>query len=138
MYVLDISVASALLKPAEGEVVSWLRRQLLPQLYLTSTVVYEIARGIERMPAGRKRRALVAMFEADFLPLFADRILPLDTRAARIWASLAAAGEKAGRVPPIFDCQIAAVAIRHDMTVVTLDRRGFEPLGCRILDPSVS
>ena len=99
-------------------------------------MVYEIARGIEGLPSGRKRTALEAVFENDFLPLFAGRILPLDAEAARVWARLAGAGERRGHLPPTLDCQIAAVAIRHGMTVVTIDRHGFAPLGCELLDPT--
>jgi predicted nucleic acid-binding protein len=124
------------MKDADTEILRWIENRTLGELYLTSTVVYEIARGVERLPAGRKRRALEAVFEGEFLPLFAGRILPLDTEAARVWARLAGEGERRGRLPPTLDCQIAAVAIRHGMTVVTVDQRGFEPLGCELVDPT--
>ena len=135
MYVLDTSVASALMKNADSPVLRWIQGRRLEELHLTATVVYEIARGIERLPAGRKRKGLDALFEADFLPLFAGRILPLDAAAARVWARLAGDGERRGHLPPTLDCQIAAVAMRHGMIVATLDRRGFEPLGCPMVDP---
>jgi toxin FitB len=136
VYVLDTSVASALMKDADSPACRWIQGRRLEELHLTATVVYEIARGIERLPAGRKRAKLAALFEADFLPLSAGRILPLDGEAARVWARLAGDGERRGHLPPTLDCQIAAVAIRHGMTVVTLDRRGFAPLGCDLLDPT--
>jgi toxin FitB len=136
VYVLDTSVASALMKAADTPVLRWLQMRRLEELHLTATVVYEIARGIARLPMGRKPSALLAVFEDDFLPLFVGRILPLDAEAARVWARLAAEGERHGRLPSTLDCQIAAVAIRHGMAVVTLDRRGFEPLGCALVDPA--
>jgi len=123
------------MKDADSPALRWIEGCRLVELHLTATVVYEIARGIERLPAGRKRAKLEAEFEGEFLPLFTGRILPLDAEAARVWARLAAAGERRGHLPPTLDCQIAAVAIRHGMTVVTLDRRGFAPLGCAVLDP---
>lgn len=136
MYVLDTCVASALMKDADTPVLRWIEARPLAELHLTATVVYEIARGIERLPAGQRRNGLVAVFESEFLPLFAGRVLPLDGEAARVWARLAAEGERRGHLPPTLDCQIAAVAIRHGMAVVSLDRRGFEPLGCELVDPS--
>jgi hypothetical protein len=136
LYVLDTSVASALMKPADSPTLRWLRSCRLEQLHLTSTVVYEIACGIERLPAGRRRNALATLLDSEFLPLFAGRVLPLDSEAARVWARLAAEGERRGHLPPTLDCQIAAVAIRHGMTVVSIDRRGFAPLGCALLDPT--
>ncbi len=123
------------MKDADTATLRWPEGRRLVELYLTATVVYEIARGIERLPSGRKRTALEAVFENDFLPLFAGRILPLDAEAARVWARLAGAGERRGHLPPTLDCQIAAVAIRHGMAVVTIDRQGFAPLGCELLDP---
>ena len=124
------------MKDADTPALRWLQARRLEELHLTATVVYEIARGIERLPAGRRRKALLAAFEDELLPLFRGRILALDAEAARVWARLAADGERRGYLPPTLDCQIAAVAIRHDMTVVTTDRRGFAPLGCALLDPT--
>jgi toxin FitB len=136
VYVLDTSVASALMKDADSPALRWIQDRRLEELHLTATAVYEIARGIERLPAGRKRAKLGNLFEEDFLPLFAGRVLPLDGEAARVWSRLAGDGERRGHLPPTLDCQTAAVAIRHGMTVVTLDRSGFEPLGCAIVDPA--
>lgn len=124
------------MKDADSPLVRWILARTLAELYVTATVIYEIARGIERLPAGRRRAALTTVFEDDFLPLFVGRILPLDAEAARVWARLAGDGERRGHLPPTLDCQIAAVAIRHGMTVVTLDRQGFAPLGCGLLDPT--
>jgi predicted nucleic acid-binding protein len=63
---------------------------------------------------------------------FEGRVLPLDADAARIWGQLVADRSMAGATPPMLDSQIAAIAITHDMTVVTLDR-GFRQLGCKLL-----
>ena len=136
MYVLDTCVASALMKDAGTPVLRWIEARPLAELHLTATVVCEIARGIERLPPGRRRNGLDRMLESELLALFAGRVLPLDGEAARVWARLAAEGERRGRLPPTLDCQIAAVAIRHGMAVVTIDRRGFEPLGCELVDPT--
>ena len=124
------------MKDADTPILRWIGLRSRAELHLTATVVYEIARGIARLPAGRRRDRLGTMLESEFLPLFAGRVLHLDAEAARVWARLAAEGGRRGRLPPTLDCQIAAVAIRHGMAVVTVDRRGFEDLGCELVDPS--
>jgi predicted nucleic acid-binding protein len=120
------------MKDADTAARRWIEARRLTELHLTATVVYEIARGVERLPAGRRRAALARLLERELLPLLDGRILPLDAEAALAWARLAGDGERHGRLPPTLDCQIAAVAIRHGMTVVTLDRRGFASLGCAL------
>jgi Flavodoxin-like fold len=74
LSVLDTSVASALTKTAETPVLCWILGRRLEELHLTATVVYEIARGIERLPASRKRRELEATLDGEVLSLF-DTVL---------------------------------------------------------------
>lgn len=63
---------------------------------------------------------------------FRGRVLALDADAAQVGGQLVAEGTLVGATPPLLDAQIAAIAITHDMTVVTLDR-GFRKLGCKLL-----
>ena len=83
-----------------------LGRRLTELFYLAATVVYEIARGIERLPGGRKRTALEAVFENDFLPLFAGHMLhSLDAEGIRVSERLARAGERQSAACTTFDLQ---------------------------------
>jgi predicted nucleic acid-binding protein len=106
---------------------------VLDTLYLAATTVYEVTRGLLRLPQGRKRTVLELLWQQEVLPKFEGRILPLDAPAATAWARVVAEGEKRGFPPPIIDAQIAAIAMANGMTVVTRDRRGFGRLGCDLL-----
>jgi predicted nucleic acid-binding protein len=133
MYVLDTSVASSLLKQERGRTAEWIAQQAADELYLAATVVYELTRGIVRLPPGRRREAMELALDQRVLPAFEGRILPLDTKAAQVWAQLVAGGENRGFIPPFLDAQIAAIAMAHSMTVVIRDRRGFGRLGCDLI-----
>jgi predicted nucleic acid-binding protein len=61
----------------DARVVAWYARQAVDDLYLTSTVVAELAFGIELLPAGRRRRSFEVWLSERVLALFASRILPL-------------------------------------------------------------
>jgi toxin FitB len=64
------------------------------------------------------------------LETYGDRVLDLDGDAAQIWGRL--------RVPNphnAIDKQIAAIALLHDLTVVTRNTDDFAGCGVRLLNP---
>ena len=61
---------------------------------------------------------------------FADRILPVDTPAARLWGELSAR-----RTLPVIDTLIAATAITRGLTLVTRNTRDVAATGVPLLDP---
>ncbi|CAN7257244.1 hypothetical protein LJR289_001065 [Pseudoduganella sp. LjRoot289] len=67
---------------------------------------------------------------------FENRIIPFDTDCAQLWGTLLS-GEK--RDPHTIDKQIAAIAIMHDMTLLTGDRgggyQGISARNLKIVDP---
>ena len=66
----------------------------------------------------------------DILSEFADRILAFDAEAAQVWGRL--------RVPDpnnALDKQIAAIALVHDLTVVTRNTKDFEGMGLSLINP---
>ena len=61
---------------------------------------------------------------------FADRVLPVDASAARLW------GELSGRRPlPVIDTLIAATAITRGLTLVTRNTRDVAGTGVPLVDP---
>jgi predicted nucleic acid-binding protein len=134
--VLDTNVISEPRRPTpEPKVMAWLARQDVEALYLTATVVGELAHGIAILPSGRRRDR----FEAWLLELvrerFAGRILSFDGEAALLFGQILAAARARGRPTDAGDAQIAAVARSHDMAVATRDVSGFEPLGVAVINP---
>jgi toxin FitB len=134
--VLDTNVISEPRRPRpEPTVTVWLAGQCFERLYLTATVVGELAHGIAILPPGRRRGA----FEAWLLELvheqFAGRILPFDGDAALLFGQILAAARASGRPADAGDAQIAAVAKLHGMSVATRDIGDFEPLGVAVINP---
>ena len=69
------------------------------------------------------------------LDLFAVRILPFDTSAARRYADLAVKTRAAGKGFPTPDGYIAAIAAAHGFAVASRDTRAFNAAGLTVIDP---
>ena len=104
-------------------------------MYLTSTVLGEIAAGVETMPSGKRKEMHRQWLKGLADVQFAGRILPYDHEAARLYGQLIARSYAKGRPPGVADTQIAAVAAVHGMTIVTRDVAGFEPFGVPLVNP---
>jgi toxin FitB len=131
IYLLDTNVLSALRRPDRAPMVTrWLAGKPDDSLFLSVITLGEIERGIalqtRRDPAFA--RDLQAWLDRT-AQLFADRILPFDTDAARIWGRLSARIGNSGA-----DLMIAASALSRDATVVTGDR-AFLATGARVETP---
>jgi toxin FitB len=69
------------------------------------------------------------------LALFAGRILPFDSTAARHFALIVADRHRAGRPIEDFDAQIAAITRSRGMTLATRDVQDFAGTGVGVIDP---
>lgn len=131
-YLLDTNALSDYRRRRSASLVSWFERQAIDNLALSVITVVEMERGILRL---QRRDVAAALrirdwFEQKILADLADRVLPVDERTARIAVPF--------HVPdpmPEFDALIAATAIRHDLTLVSRNRRDMERTGVRLLDP---
>jgi predicted nucleic acid-binding protein len=90
--------------------------------------------GISALHKGKRKDKLTAALDG-LLELFADRILPFDTRAARRYAVLAVKARAAGRGFPTPDGYIAAIAASHDFAVASRDTGAFTAAGLIVIDP---
>ena len=132
-FLLDTNVASepTRLRPS-GKVVAWLRATPSNDLFLSVITLGEIRKGIELSRTGAPH---VTSRVEQWLTLvnleYRTRVLELDEDAADIWGRIMAAHPRV----PIEDGQIAAIAIRHDMTVVTRNVRDIAKTGARYLNP---
>jgi|SRR5919106_269392 predicted nucleic acid-binding protein len=134
--ILDTNVISEPRRPSpDPRVRAWFEAQEVERLYLTTTVLGELAVGIERMPAGRRRADFRHWLDSLITEDFAGRILTFDVEAALIYAKLVAEALARGRPPTVGDAQIAAVARRDRMAVASRDVRDFEALDVPIIDP---
>jgi hypothetical protein len=135
MYLLDTVALSALMKPGPAPgVEAWFSSVDLDELRLPAPALAEIRRGIARLPEGRRKAALREAYDAALTALLGS-CLAFDAEAALVWGELMGAGDATGRQHPIIDTQIAAIALVHDLTVVTRNLRNFAPLGVATVDP---
>jgi hypothetical protein len=135
-YLLDTNIVSSLIRvQPSGSLLAWYREQPDGALFVASSVIAEIRRGILILPDGRRRDVLEAWFASDAGPraVFAGRILPFDENAGLIWAQLMAEGKSTGRPRDPMDMIIASVAQSNDCILATDNERDF--WGLDIINP---
>jgi prevent-host-death family protein len=121
-YLFDTDAISELLRSRPlAAYLDWLRAVPRVEQYTSAVVIGELYRGAYRSQHRDRHRKNI---EERVLP--AITVLPYDTGVARVWGEIQAALETAGTVLADADGQIAATAIRHDLELVTGNRRHFE------------
>ena len=89
-------------------------------------------RGVEliRHRGDRRQAKILERWLSTLLRDYEDYILGFDADIAQVWGKL-----RAPHPEHVLDKQIAATALIHDLTVVTRNRKDFEPTGVRVFDP---
>ena len=95
-------------------------------------------RGASRVKEEAKRDRFTRWIEHDLISQFQDRILPFDQDAAVIWGKIMGNGDKTGHPKPMADAQIAAVAKRHGLTLVTRNTKDFAYMDVTLVNPWTS
>ena len=132
MYVVDTDVVSETTKPApNASMVGWLAAR--SRILLSAITVYELARGIERVHLGRKRRFLEAWF--DELLQGPVEVLPFTSEAAFAAARLEADLRRSGRSIDTRDLFILASAKAQGAALATRNVAHFRGLGVEVYDP---
>ena len=131
-YLLDTNVVSETRKTrADGGVMAFLSAADAAGLFLSVLTLGELRKGVEIRrrtdPIGADR---LGAWVDGIETTFADRVLPIDAAAARLWGELSA-----GRGLPVIDTLIAATAIGHGLTLVTRNTRDVESTGVPLVDP---
>lgn len=133
-YLVDTNVYSAVIREDPDTVIeSWLEVNQA-DLYTSAITIAELGRGVQRMPASRRRAKIAAGLHA-LIESMDDRILRFDTRAALTWAELYTRLERAGTLLPLADSYIAAIAKRHGLTVASDNTKDFDRAGVRTFNP---
>ena len=136
MTVLDTNVLSEALKPApSGQVLRWLAAQTPSAVFTTTITMAEVLYGVEAMPAGKRRTRLLAAVENMFAEQFEGRILPFDEQAARLFASIVAVRNAAGRPISQMDAMIAAIARSNRAALSTRNTADFEDCKIQLINP---
>jgi toxin FitB len=133
MILLDTNVVSEAMKPEpHPSVRDWLDAQAAETLFLSSVTIAELLFGIGALPRDKRKDRLAAALDG-VLDLFAARILPFDTAAARRYADLAVKARAAGKGFPT--PYIAAIAAAHGFAVASRDTSAFNAAGLTMIDP---
>ncbi len=136
MLILDTNVVSELMREnPRPEVLAWVDQQPPDSLFITAITEAEVRTGVTLLPSGQRRRELAAAAERTLGVMFAQRILPFGSEAAREYALIASSRRVSGRPISQSDCQIAAIARSAGAPVATRDTGGFEECGIDVVNP---
>lgn len=131
-YLLDTNIVSEPLrpKPRRGVIRKLSRHE--NEIAISSVVWHELRLGAERLPASRRREAIIQYLDEVVLPTMP--ILDYD-RAAANWHATERARLAAQRAtPPFADGQIAAIAHVNELILVTFNDSDFRQFrGLRVL-----
>lgn len=134
MYLVDTNVISEARKgkAANPGVQKFFQATAASDLYLSAQTIGEIRRGLENirhrgdLPQARKLEKWLDLIVTDY----ADKILTFDEECAQVWGRLMSPHPQ----HPI-DKQIAAIALIHDLTVVTRNVDDFRGAGVVVNNP---
>jgi len=101
-------------------------------LYLPVQTVGELRQGVERLRlrGDAPQASLLEGWLNQIVVDYADRILVFDDECAQVWGKLLAKN-----LHNAIDKQIAAIALIHDLTVVTRNVDDFAGTGVRLMNP---
>jgi hypothetical protein len=131
-YLLDTNFISETRKiRTNAGVMAFLSAADTAGLFLSVLTLGELRKGVE----SKRRTYSVTAASLDawvdgIETTFADRVLPVDAAAARLWGELSAR-----RSLPVVDALIAATAITRGLTLVTRNTRDVAATGVPVLDP---
>ena len=133
-FLVDTNVFSEAAKPKpDARVMAWLRENELG-LYVSTITIGELRRGIERLPDGGRKTKLRQWLQS-LCDCMKGRVLGYSTSCAHVWGQLKAKWDAVGIVVPTLDSQVAAIAHRHGLIVVTRNTSDFVKTGVKLLNP---
>lgn len=135
-FLLDTNVVSEWTKPQPNTgVIEWLEQVNEDDVFLSVVTFAELRHGIERLPAGARRRRLDNWLRSELPARFEGRIALVDGAVADEWGRLVARHEAAGRPIHAMDALIAATAQVHGLTLVTRNVSDFKASLKSMLNP---
>jgi predicted nucleic acid-binding protein len=135
-FLLDTNVVSEWVRPQpDPNVVTWLAGVDEDEVFLSVVSFAELRRGVELLPAGRRRDRLAIWIDDDLSTRFHGRVIDVDRRVADAWGRIMARSQQAGRGLGSMDAFFAATAESHDLTLVTRNTRDFDSVGLSLHNP---
>jgi tRNA(fMet)-specific endonuclease VapC len=135
-YLLDTNVISELAaRQPNTRVVQWIDTLDPQSVYLSVITIGELRKGIEKLPASKRKDTLRDWLDTDLLIRFSGRILILDIAVMLTWGTLTGQLERAGKSLSAIDSLIAALAVHHNYTLVTRNEDDFKATGIMLINP---
>jgi predicted nucleic acid-binding protein len=135
-FLLDTNVVSEWVRPQpDRNVISWLAEVDEDRVFISVISFAEIRRGVEMLPAGRRRERLAAWLAEELPARFEERILDINPQVAETWGVLMARGQKVGLTLGAMDAFVAATAEVHGLTLATRNVKDFRRLAVSLFDP---
>ncbi len=135
-WLLDTNVVSELRKPkCNPYVQGWLEAQPPQSLYLSTITFAEIRFGIEQASDENFRRELNQWLEDTLRPWFNKRLLGISEDVILCWRRMVEIGRKQGYTFSQPDLFIAAIALVHNLYVVTRNTQDFERASVPVINP---
>jgi predicted nucleic acid-binding protein len=134
-YLLDTCAISEFTKPeSDTGVIEWFNNVNSDDLYLSVINIGEIKKGINKLPASKKKQDLLFWLET-LLEDYHNRILTVDLAVMENWSLIVANAEKKGQSVASMDSIIAAVSYTHHLTLVTRNERDFYACNIPMINP---
>lgn len=132
-FLLDTNVVSELRKSSPNpRVVAWQAAHSRAAVYLSTVVIGEIRRGIERLrPRDPKQARVLDRWLNGLTTTYVDRLLPVTMEVADEWGRMSAIPEP----PPVIDGLMAATARVHNLTLVTRNVADVARTGIPVINP---
>ena len=135
-FLLDTNVVSETTRPRpERTVLDWIEAQVPTDLFLAAQSIGELVRSARKVQEQVRRERYERWIEQDLARQFDGRVLPFDGHTAAVWGRLMGDGDRVGRPPAAADAQIAAVAIQHELILVTRNEKDFVHFDIQLLNP---
>lgn len=136
-FLIDTNVISELMRDQpHPDVVAWFAHHADRRMHTSAVNEAEILTGIALLPAGKRRNLLAQAAQTLFEQDLAERCLPFDGAAAQQYALIRAHRHQSGHPISTEDAQIAAIAVVHQLAVVTRNTKDFARIpGLRVINP---
>ena len=135
-FLLDTCVISELASKSPClEVVNWINRQELKNIFLSVLTIGEIKNGVAKLKDQSRKKVLQAWLQNELLETFGSQIIEINLQVALKWGQLIGDLDLVGKPMPAVDSIIAAQALEYECILVTRNVDDFKNSGVQLLNP---